>query len=156
MGKTAREIVDIDVVDDLIKAYCDEWLAYYLYSFMANTIGGNLYPQLQDMLEEIAKSEHEHSKELADMIVKLGGEIPSDPMKLEDGANNPIVIPDSPLDLDCVLKAVAESESGAIKVYNDIARKTKDTDIATYQLVAHILAEEIDHEEQFENLGGKQ
>ena len=155
MGKTAREIVDTGIVDDLRRAYCDEWLAYYLYAFMAATVSGNLYPQLKEMLEGISKAEYEHSQELADMIVKLGGAIPSDPMDLEDGANNSVIIPDSPLDLDCVLEAVAKSEAGAILVYNELARKTKDTDIATYQLVAHILAEEIDHEEQFENLGGK-
>lgn len=152
MGKTARQIVDENIVQDLIKANCDEWLAYYLYVFMANTISGVLYPQLKDMLEEIAKAEYEHAQELADMIVKLGGKPISDPMELEDNANNPVIVPTEPLTLESVMKAVAESEAGAIIVYNDLARKTKDSDIATYQLVAHILGEEITHEEMFENL----
>ena len=152
MGKTAQSIVDNNVVEDLIKANADEWLAYYLYVFMANTIKGNLYPQLREMLEEIAKAEYEHAQELADMIVKLGGKPISNPMDLEDGANNAVIDPSEELTLESVKSIVAESEANAIVIYDELARKTKDTDIATYQLVAHILSEEIDHEESFENL----
>jgi bacterioferritin len=152
MGVTARSIVDNNIVNELVKAYADEILAWYLYNFMANTISGALYPQLKEMLEEIAKSEYEHASELADMIVKLGGKPISDPMDLEDNANNPVIVAEEPLTLETVCKAVAESEANAIITYNDLARKTKDTDIATYQLVAHILSEEITHEELFENL----
>lgn len=152
MGQTARSIVDVNIVNDLIKANCDEWFAYYLYVFMANTVSGALYPQLKEMLEEIAKSEYEHAQELADMIVKLGGKPIADPMDLEDNANNPVIVSPDVLTLESVCATVAESEANAIIVYNELARKTKDTDIATYQLVAHILSEEITHEEMFENL----
>lgn len=154
MGETFREITKIDVLPDLIKAYCDEILAWYLYFFMSSTISGNLYPQLKDMLEETAKAEYEHAQELADMIVKLGGKPIADPMTLEDSANFPVIVPDEPLDLDEVCKVVAESEKNAITIYNALALKTKDSDIAVYQLIAHILSEEITHEENFENLRG--
>ena len=38
------------------------------------------------------------------------------------------------------------------EVYNKLARKTFGKDNVTYQLVTHILSEEVEHEEKFENL----
>jgi ferritin-like protein len=37
-------------------------------------------------------------------------------------------------------------------VYNKISKKTLGKDNVTYQLVTHILSEEVSHEETFENL----
>jgi len=155
MSKTLQSITDKSIVNDLVKAYADEWLAYYLYSFMASVVSGELYPQLKDMLEEIAKEEYTHSEEIADLIVKLGGKPIADPMSLEDMANNPVVIPSDDLDLNSVCEAVAQSESGAIKVYNELALKTKDKDIVVFTKVQEILSEEVSHEEMFENLRAK-
>jgi len=152
MGKTLRSIVNTEIVNSLIKANADEWIAYYLYNFMAQNISGVLYPQLRSMLEGIAKDEYEHANELADMIVKLGGKPIADPMDLEDGANNAVIVPDEPLNLEAVCKAVAESEHSAILVYDEIARETIGKNVVVYELVAHILTEEINHEELFENL----
>ena len=152
MGKTLREISSPEIVSELIKANADEWLAYYLYNFLAQSISGSLYPQLKEMLEETAKSEYEHANELADMIVKLGGKLIADPMSLEENANSPSIIPTGEINLETVCEIIAESEANAIRIYNALALKTKDTDIAVYKLVSHILSEEIDHEEMFENL----
>ena len=41
MGKRAREIVEVDLKDlikDLNRAYCDEWLAFYAYWYMAQAV----------------------------------------------------------------------------------------------------------------------
>lgn len=41
MGKRSREIaessgLDVDeLIDDLNRAYCDEWIAYYYYTYAA-------------------------------------------------------------------------------------------------------------------------
>ena len=46
MGKQARAIVDLslkDLIKDLNKAYCDEWLAFYLYWYMAQAVEGKGY-----------------------------------------------------------------------------------------------------------------
>ena len=56
MGKTAREIIEVSLIEDLTKAYCDEILAWYLYTFMASSVGGNLYPQLKEMLRQLLMS----------------------------------------------------------------------------------------------------
>ncbi|MBN1268674.1 MAG: hypothetical protein JXB04_03730 [Kiritimatiellae bacterium] len=41
-----------------------------------------------------------------------------------------------------------------IEVYNKILKKTDGKDPVTYQLILHILGEEIEHEDEFENLAG--
>jgi bacterioferritin len=49
MGKRAREITGLDVKDlikDLDKAYCDEWLAYYAWWYMGQTVDGKGYEDI--------------------------------------------------------------------------------------------------------------
>lgn len=156
MGKQARAIVDLnlkDLVKDLTKAYADEWLAFYLYWYMAQVVSGKAYEDMQEFLNKIAKDELEHAQELADQIIKLGGMPPANPMELEKNANAPYMLPPkNTADLNRIIRIVAEAEAGAIEVYNKIAKKTLGKDNVTYQLVTHILSEEVDHEEMFENL----
>ena len=77
----------------------------------------------------------------------------ANPMELEKNANSPYLLPPkNTADINRIMRIVADSEAGAIDVYNKIAKKTFGKDMVTYQLVMHILAEETDHEEMFENL----
>jgi ferritin-like protein len=58
-------------------------------------------------------------------------------------------------DLKGILAGLVEAEGCAIDVYNDIVKflgPCYDKDIKTFHLIEHILAEEIEHEEAFENL----
>lgn len=156
MGKKAREIVDLslkELAKDLNKAYCDEWLAFYLYWYMAQTVSGRAYEDIKEMLEKLAKDELEHAGELADLIIKLGDVPLANPMELEKNANAPYLLPPkNTTDINRIIRIVAEAEAGAIEVYNKIAKKTLGKDNVTYQLVTHILSEEVTHEEMFENL----
>jgi bacterioferritin len=156
MGKQARAIVDLslkDLVKDLNKAYCDEWLAFYLYWYMAQTVSGRSYEDVAEFLNKIAKDELEHAQEVADLIVKLGDVPIANPMDLEKNANQPYLMPPkNTADINRIIRIVTEAEAGAIEVYNKIAKKTLGKDNVTYQLVTHILSEEVDHEEIFENL----
>ncbi|MFH0918420.1 MAG: ferritin-like domain-containing protein [Candidatus Omnitrophota bacterium] len=156
MGKQARAIADLslkDLVKDLNKAYCDEWLAFYLYWYMAQTVSGRAYEDTKEMLEKIAKDELEHATELADLITKLGDVPVANPMDLEKGANSAYLTPPkNTADINRIIRIVAEAEAGAIEVYNKLAKKTLGKDHVTYQLVSHILSEEVSHEEMFENL----
>ncbi|MFA5338551.1 MAG: ferritin-like domain-containing protein [Candidatus Omnitrophota bacterium] len=159
MGKKAREIVGIDLKDlikDLNKAYCDEWLAYYAWWFMSQTVDGKGYEDMAEFLGKIAKDELEHATELADRIVKLGGIPTSSLSDIEKNANSPYPgVMKNLHDYDTIIKLVTAAEAGAIEVYNKIAKKTFGKDHATYQLVTHIMSEEITHEETFENLKEK-
>ncbi|MDD5610284.1 MAG: ferritin-like domain-containing protein [Candidatus Omnitrophica bacterium] len=156
MGKQARAIVEVslkDLVKDLNKAYCDEWLAYYLYWYMAQIVSGKAYEDISEFLMKIAKDELEHATEVADLIIKLGGLPTAHITELEKNANYPYPIPPkNTSDINRIIRTVTEAEAGAIDVYNKIAKKTLSKDNVTYQLVTHILAEEVAHEEMFENL----
>lgn len=156
MGKQARAIVEVslkELTKDLNKAYADEWLAFYLYWYMAQTVSGRAYEDIAEFLNKIAKDELEHAQELADLIIKLGDVPVANPMELEKNANSPYVSPPkNTADINRIIRIVTEAEAGAIDVYNKIAKKTLGKDHVTYQLVTHILAEEVQHEEMFENL----
>lgn len=156
MGKQARAIVDLslkELVKDLNKAYADEWLAFYLYWYMAQIVSGKGYEDIQEFLNKIAKDELEHAQEVADLIIKLGDYPTANPMDLEKNANAPYLMPPkNTADINRIIRIVTEAEAGAIDVYHKIAKKTMGKDHVTYQLVTHILSEEVEHEEIFENL----
>lgn len=156
MGKKSREILEIntkDLIKDLDKAYCDEWLAFYAYWYMAQTVAGKGYEDMAEFLNKIAKDELEHAAEVAERIVELGGIPTNNPGSLEKNANAPYPgVMKNLSDYDEIIKIVTAAEAGAIEVYNEIAKKTFGKDHDTYQLVVHILGEEVTHEEMFENL----
>ncbi len=158
MGKKAREIVELDLKDlikELGRAYCDEWLAYYAWWYMAQAVDGKGYEDMAEFLNKIAKDELEHATELAERIIELGGLPPNALSVLEKGANAPYPgVMKKLSDYDEIIKIVTTAEAGAIEVYNKIAKKTFGKDHDTYQLATHILGEEITHEEMFENLKG--
>lgn len=156
MGKQGTKIVGLEIQDlikDLNKAYADEWLAHYAYWHMARTTTGASYEDMSEFLDKIAKDETEHAGEIADRIIELGGLPITHPMELEKNANAPYPKPPKGTsDYDKIIKVVLEAEAGAIDVYNKIAAKTMGKDHVTYQLICHILAEEVNHEEMFEDL----
>ena len=156
MGKKSREIVELDLkglIRDLDKAYCDEWLAYYAWWYMAQAVEGKGYEDMAEFLNKIAKDELEHAAELAERIIELGGLPTNGLSNIEKGANNPYPGVMKKLNnYDEIIRLVTTAEAGAIDVYNKIAKKTFGKDHDTYQLATHILGEEISHEEMFENL----
>ena len=158
MGKQAIKIVELDVkelIKDLNKAYCDEWLAYYAYWYMAKTASRLYYEDISEFLSKIAKEEEEHAGELTDRILELGGTPIVNPTELEKNANAPYPQPPKETnDYKKIIKVVLEAEAGAIDVYNKIAKKVQGKDHTTYQLITHILSEEIKHEQMFEDLLG--
>ncbi|MDD5428170.1 MAG: ferritin-like domain-containing protein [Candidatus Omnitrophica bacterium] len=156
MGKKSREIVEIDLKDlikDLNKAYCDEWLAFYAWHYMSVAVEGMGYEDMSEFLGKIAKDELEHATELAERIIELGGMPINTLGEVEKGGNAPYPgVMKNLSDYKEIIKIVTEAEAGAIDVYNKLAKKTFGKDHDTYQLACHIMGEEIGHEEMFENL----
>jgi len=156
MGKRSREIVDLDLkelIADLDRAYCDEWLAYYAWWYMSVAVEGLGYEDMSEFLGKIAKDELEHATEVAERIIELGGLPTNVPGNLAKGANAPYPgVMKNLSDYKEIIKIVTTAEAGAIDVYNKIAKKTFGKDHDTYQLACHIMGEEIGHEEMFENL----
>ncbi len=159
MGKKGRELVKVNVnqlLNDLNSAYADEWIAFFYYTWAADFVEGLNYPNVASKLDDIAKEEFEHMSELADRIFELGGEPERDIEDLQKMANcKKVVLPKDERDLEGVLKAVIDAEGCAIDVYNKLIKKMSpcyDKDIRTFHLIEHILSEEVEHEEAFENL----
>jgi len=156
MGERFRKTSGVDlkeIIADLNKAYCDEWLAFYAYSYAAQAVSGSAYEDMQEFLEKIAKDELEHQSEVADMIIKLGGKPTVNFNDIEKNANAPFPMPPKKTDdYEGIIEFVLAAEGGAIEVYRKIAKKTLGKEDVVYQLAAHILGEEVQHEEMFENL----
>src|SRR3989339_484197 len=157
MGNQARKIVDMDVkklVNDLNKAYCDEWLAFYSYRYMGQVVSGAGYEDIAEFLNKTADMELEHSKELADRIVELGGTPVANFGMIEKNAN--VAYPVPPRETDdykSIVSTVLASEASAIDVSQALAKEPFGKDYVTHHVIMHILSEEIQHEETFENLG---
>lgn len=144
------------LVKELNKARADEWIAHYYYKWAADVACGINFKPVADTLDEIAKDELEHFDELSERILELQGEPERNFENLVKIANAPkITFPKDCHDLEGILKAVIEQgEQGAIDVYNRILKSLGscfDKDAKTFHLIQHILAEEIEHEEAFEN-----
>lgn len=155
MGKKAREICDVslkELLKDLNSAYCDEWLAHYLYWYMATVVTGKMYKPVSEALKGLAADEKEHAGELAGLIITLGGVPTANINELEKNANAPFIVPPkNAADINRMIHIVLAAEAGAIEVYNKIVKKVFGKDHNTCQLITHILSEEIAHEESFEN-----
>jgi bacterioferritin len=158
MGNKSRELASAqldltDLLKDLNKAYCDEWLAYHAYKHMALVVGGPAYEDMEEFLNKTADLELEHAGELAARISELGGEPIANPSDFEKNANYPYPkIPKYTDDYQSIINMVLKAEAQAIGVYEDLVTKTMGKDNVTYQLVSHIQGEEVQHEERFENL----
>jgi len=157
MGKRGREIVKLDVdelIADLNRAYADEWLAAYAYTHMAQVVTGRpAAKHLESLLREVAEEELEHQDELAERITQLGGTPLADPSRLVEASNEGYPTPPTDAgDLDGMIKTVIAAERGAIDVYQKLAEKTFGKDPITYNLMVHILEEEVEHEDDFESL----
>ncbi len=77
MGKRGTEIVNLDVqglIEDLQRAYADEWLAHYNYLLAANLAAGLSSPIISDNLSKRSQDELGHANKLAQRIIQLGGE----------------------------------------------------------------------------------
>ncbi|MEM3380884.1 MAG: ferritin-like domain-containing protein [Candidatus Bathyarchaeia archaeon] len=162
MGKKAREIVKVNIQEllaDLNSAYADEWIAFFYYTWAKSYIEGPDYPTVASEIDKIAKDEFEHLSELADRIYELGGEPERDLEDLQRIANcKKVNFPKDERDIEGALKALADAEGCAIDVYNRILLKISacyQKDVRTFHLIEHILSEEIEHEEAFENLLAK-
>lgn len=159
MGKKGREIVNINIkelLEDLNSAYADEWIAYFYYTWAADFIEGPNYSTVASAIDDIAKEELEHMSELSDRIFELGGEPERDIEDLQKIANcKKVLFPKNERDIESVINSLADAEGCAIDVYNKILKKVSacyDKDVRTFHLIEHILTEEIQHEEAFENL----
>lgn len=156
MGKKGRNIVEIEIselVEELNKAFADEWQAFYQYWLSARLVAGPNAASVAAAFQKAAKDELEHASELAARIGELGGTPLLNPREWSEKANGAYIEPpDDPSQWQTMVKDAADAEVGAIEVYQKLAKKTQKGDLVTHQLLVHILGEEVGHEEMFENM----
>lgn len=157
MGTKGIQIVELDVAEliaDLNRAYADEWLAAYAYTHMAQVVTGRPAAKfLAESLKDTAKDELEHQGELAERIAQLGGKPLADISQLVQTSNAGYPTPPAnEKDFEGIVRTVIAAERDAIEVYDNLAHKTHGKDPITYELIVHILGEEVEHETEFEML----
>jgi len=159
MGTKGTSIVGLPVDEllaDLNRAYADEWLAAYAYNYMGQVATGRpAAKHLRELLLDTSKDELEHQEELAERITSLGGTPVVDISTLVAASNAGYPAPPADgRDFEAIVRTVIAAEHDAIEVYHKLAQKTHGKDPITYNLVMHILEEEIEHEDEFEDLLG--
>jgi len=156
MGEKARELAgkNVDeVLEELNRAYADEWLAFYQYWVTAKVLEGRYAGHVAGELKRLAMEELEHADELAERIVQLGGRPLAHPKHWLERSTCGYKEPaQDPRDLDAAIRATIDGERCAISVYRKLADMTRESDYVTFQLIQHILEEELEHEDTFENL----
>ena len=140
-----------ELVDLLNKAYADEWLAYYQYWLGAKVAAGIPKAEVIKELEEHATEELEHAGLLADRIIELGGTPVLEPKLWYEVANCRYAAPKDP-DVRTLIEQNIKGEQCAIAVYYKLLEFTKDKDPITYELAREILADELEHEQDLEDL----
>ncbi|MBS3131756.1 hypothetical protein J4212_04960 [Candidatus Woesearchaeota archaeon] len=155
MGEAGRKILKIDIkwmLQQLNRAYADEWLAHYYMNWAANAIEGPNSKEIAEVLKEGSKQELGHANRLAERILELGGEPERDIEKLAKVSSGNPKFPKDSRDINGFLNAFIGMERGAIKFYNEIAEKTHGKDLVSHELFEELLADEVGDEEEFENL----
>lgn len=152
MGTKGREIVDMDVkqlVKQLNKAYCDEWLAYYQYWIGAKVVRGPMKEAVIAELTQHAADELRHADMLALRIIQLGGTPVTEPKEWYEHSNCGYEAPDDPF-VKKVLEQNIAGEQCAIVTYKKLIKLTQDTDPVTYNILLQILQDEVEHEEDLQ------
>lgn len=154
MGTKGREIVGMDtkeLIKLLNKAYADEWLAYYQYWLGAKIAKGPMRGAVAAELAEHAGEELEHAEKIAERILQLGGTPVLSPQDWYKETNCGY---DAPEDegVRKLLEQNIKGEQCAIDVYKKLADAVKDKDPITFHLVAEILEDEVEHEDDLEAL----
>ncbi|PIT83927.1 ferritin [Candidatus Micrarchaeota archaeon CG10_big_fil_rev_8_21_14_0_10_45_29] len=154
MGKKAAEIIGVgakELIAELNKALCDEWLAYYQYWAGAKVIRGKMSPAIKAELEEHANDELKHANMLSERIITLGG---TPVVKFEELLKLSSCGYDAPENPDslALLEQNIKGERCAIDVYKKIVDMVRGKDDITYKMAVSILEDEIEHEEDLQSM----
>jgi len=154
MGTKGREIIGMDV-DHLVallnQAYASEWLAYYQYWLGAKLIKGPMKDAVAAELNLHATEELAHALLLANRIIQLGGSPVLSPQGWSAVSPCKYEAPEDPY-VAVLLDQNIAGEQCAITSYKGLMDATKDKDMVTYNMALTILAQEVEHEEDLQNL----
>ncbi len=135
----------------LNKALADEWLAHYQYWVGSKVVAGPMKDAVIAELVQHAAEEMAHAEMLTTRIIQLGGAPLLSPAKWLDFTNCGYEAPEDPF-VQAVLEQNIKGEQCAISVYNELMKKTRDTDQITFNIVLQIIEQEIEHEQDLQDL----
>ncbi|MDE7469046.1 MAG: hypothetical protein K2M30_02025 [Desulfovibrionaceae bacterium] len=148
-------IIELDVqelIKELNKAFCDEWLAYYQYWIGAEVVAGMGKHAVESEFREHAQEELEHATELSKRIIQLGGTPIIDPREWFKLSSCGYIAPEDPY-VTVLLEQNIKSEQCAIGVYSKLLKMTAGgKDPVTHNLMLHILEEEVEHESDLQQI----
>jgi len=152
MGTRGREIVGTDVeqlLAQLNSALADEWLAYYQYWVGAKVVKGPMRGAVAGELIEHAGDELRHAEMLADRIIQLGGAPLLSPQVWYEATGCGYDAPEDPA-VPAVLAQNIAGEQCAIGAYQKLLDEVRGKDEVTFAMIAGILADEVEHEEDLQ------
>jgi len=152
MGTKGIEIVRTDVtqlVQQLNRAFSDEWLAYIQYWIGSKIIKGPMKDAVIAELAEHAADELRHADMLCSRIIQLGATPISEPKEWYNQSNCGYDAPEDPFVKE-ILEQNIKAEQCAIETYSDLVNLTAGKDPVTSNLVLQILQDEIEHEEDLQ------
>ncbi|MBI3802579.1 MAG: hypothetical protein HY282_02315 [Nitrospirae bacterium] len=159
MGKLGQQLVGPDrknLLEELNRAYADEWYAHYNYSFVANIISGPAAPAVIRVLRRKIAQALAHANRLAERIISLGGmPVPKLTDLPEYATDKPFKLPENVRDIDGALKAVLDAERTSIRSYHALYEKTEKNDPVTHALVLEFLRDAVVGEEELERTLGE-
>lgn len=154
MGEMAQRIIKEnkqEIIDMLNVAFSEEWLAYYQYWIGAQVAKGPMRKTIADEFMEHAKEELEHAQLLSDRIIQLGGTPILDPSEWKEHAQCKYEAPTDEY-IMALLEQNLTAERCAIARYQKICELCMSgKDVDTFHISRHILAEELDHEQDIED-----
>jgi len=139
------------LLEELNKAYCDEWLAYIQYMEGAQVASGMPRVSLVAEMKEHAAEELDHAQKLAKRIIELGGTPIIEPKMWYKYSTCGYEAPSDP-DSVVLLEQNLRSERCAINVYNKLIKRLDGRDPVTHKILVKILEEEIEHEQDLEDI----
>ncbi len=154
MGTKGIEIVGMDVkqlLEQLNRAFADEWLAYYQYWLGAKVVKGPMKEAVIAELMQHATDELRHADMIAARIIQLGGAPVTEPRKWYDVTSCGYEPPDDPF-VETILRQNIQGERCAIDFYKRLLESTQGKDPVTYNIVLQILQDEVEHEEDLQSL----
>ncbi|HEX3033565.1 MAG TPA: ferritin-like domain-containing protein [Thermodesulfobacteriota bacterium] len=159
MARKGVEIIDLNVeelINDLNQAMAAEALAAYRYKLLSKWATGINSPQVAELFEEMSDDEWKHVGLFMERIVQLDGK---PIMNTSDWQKHSYSTykepPKDPSDLEKMIKDSLEDERGAIEFYSKLYNKTQHADPVTAQMVADVLADEVEDEDNLIRLLGR-
>lgn len=154
MGTRGTEIVGMDVkqlLEQLNRAFSDEWLAYYQYWLGAKIVKGPMKDAVIAELEQHATEELNHALMLSSRIIQLGGTPVTTPQDWYKWTNCGYDAPDDPY-VETILVQNIKGEQCAISTYQKLMEMTNGKDPVTYNILLQIIEQEVEHEEDLQSL----